>query len=257
MAEIDGEAVLFLDGDDGSPRTRWRDWSRRWTRDPRDRRLWRLSASSPRTGGRASAVQARAVPGGRHPGAAAGTEPVRQWRPHADPRRRGAPRRSASAATSRYGEDWEFWCRLALAGRFAMVPGTAPLLFVRRRGGSAMLRLASQPRALPARAWTRSSATPPLLARLGAARTAALRAAGGGGELLDHRPRTDPPRPPRRRAALAAPLRPRRGRAPGAPPLLAAAHVLPLLPARLRGPFRSYRSRVLTAGGRHRLIKAT
>jgi glycosyltransferase involved in cell wall biosynthesis len=36
-----------------------------------------------------------------------------------------------------YAEDWEFWLRLALQGRFASIGGS-PLLFVRRRVGSMM-----------------------------------------------------------------------------------------------------------------------
>jgi glycosyltransferase involved in cell wall biosynthesis len=38
-----------------------------------------------------------------------------------------------------YGEDWEYWTRLALLGEFAAVRSRAPLLFVRERPGSAML----------------------------------------------------------------------------------------------------------------------
>jgi glycosyltransferase involved in cell wall biosynthesis len=45
-----------------------------------------------------------------------------------------------------FGEDWEFWTRLALRGRFVAVGGP-PVLFVRRRTGSAMRRSASDPAA--------------------------------------------------------------------------------------------------------------
>jgi glycosyltransferase involved in cell wall biosynthesis len=37
----------------------------------------------------------------------------------------------------RFGEDWEYWVRLALVGRLAQVPGAAPLLFVRQRNAGA------------------------------------------------------------------------------------------------------------------------
>ena len=146
-----------------------------------------------------------------------------------------------------YGEDWEFWCRLALAGRFATVPGTAPLLFVRRRGGGALLRMASQPRAFRP-CMNAIFGNPALIARLGAARTAALRQQAEaencwiiGRELIRHGSRGEGlrwlrrsvrQRPSARRAAL-----------------LAAAHLLPLLPPGLRGPFRSYRGQLTPAAG--------
>lgn len=36
-----------------------------------------------------------------------------------------------------YGEDWEYWCRLALLGEFAAVRSARPALYVRERPGSA------------------------------------------------------------------------------------------------------------------------
>jgi glycosyltransferase involved in cell wall biosynthesis len=45
-----------------------------------------------------------------------------------------------------FGEDWEFWTRLALRGRFVAVGGP-PVLFVRRRTGSVMRRSAADPAA--------------------------------------------------------------------------------------------------------------
>jgi glycosyltransferase involved in cell wall biosynthesis len=44
-----------------------------------------------------------------------------------------------------YGEDWEYWTRLALLGHFVSVP--APVLFVRERLGSAYLSRATDPAA--------------------------------------------------------------------------------------------------------------
>ena len=68
----------------------------------------------------------------------------------------------------RYGEDWEYWVRLALRGPFQPVAGRAPLLFVRERDGSAYRRMARDPAAFaPAmaviasarvRAWVQSLA---------------------------------------------------------------------------------------------------
>jgi glycosyltransferase involved in cell wall biosynthesis len=46
-----------------------------------------------------------------------------------------------------YGEDWEYWTRLALLGEFVAVRSRAPLLFVRERPGSAMLTHATDPAA--------------------------------------------------------------------------------------------------------------
>jgi glycosyltransferase involved in cell wall biosynthesis len=45
----------------------------------------------------------------------------------------------------RYGEDWEYWTRLALLGDFVPAAGRAPLLAVRERPGSAYLRMATDP----------------------------------------------------------------------------------------------------------------
>jgi hypothetical protein len=46
-----------------------------------------------------------------------------------------------------YGEDWEYWTRLALLGEFVAVRSREPMLFVRERAGSAMLTLAADPAA--------------------------------------------------------------------------------------------------------------
>jgi hypothetical protein len=45
----------------------------------------------------------------------------------------------------RYGEDWEYWTRLARLGRFTAVSGPDPVLFVRERRGGAYDRMAAQP----------------------------------------------------------------------------------------------------------------
>jgi glycosyltransferase involved in cell wall biosynthesis len=138
-----------------------------------------------------------------------------------------------------YGEDWDFWCRLAAFGHFVAVPGTAPLLFVRQRHGGAVLRLASNPRTFGP-CMDAIFTNPTLIARLGPARLAALRrqaeAENGwiiGRELVRHGRRAEG-LPWLRRSFRARPSGKRAM-------LLAAAHALPLLPARLRGPFRRYR----------------
>lgn len=140
--------------------------------------------------------------------------------------------------TLRYGEDWECWIRLALQGPFAVVEGREPLLFVRERGGSAYRRMARDPAAFaPAMAaiWE----NPALAERLGAATAARIRRRAEaendwvvGKELLRHGARAEGLRV-LRGAALAAPSLKRLA-------LLAAAHSLPALPARLHGPFARY-----------------
>ncbi len=62
-------------------------------------------------------------------------------------------RRQAIAAAGdfdpalRYGEDWEYWTRLALQGAFVAIRTVKPLLFVRERVGSAYHSLATDPAA--------------------------------------------------------------------------------------------------------------
>jgi glycosyltransferase involved in cell wall biosynthesis len=138
----------------------------------------------------------------------------------------------------RYGEDWECWIRLALQGPFARVEGREPLLFVRERSGSAYRRMARDPAAFaPAMAaiWGNEA----LAARLGPARFARLKARAEaendwvvGKELIRHGAQAEGLA--RLRTAFSAAPCARRAA------LLAAAHLLPLLPGRLHGPFRRY-----------------
>ncbi len=156
--------------------------------------------------------------------------------------RRDAPStaRAAFGPGIAYGEDWEYWIRLALLGRFAAAPGPCPVLC---SSASARAAPICAWRATPIRsapAWTRSSPTPPSLARFGAARLAAIRRRAEaenrwivGRELVRHGRARRGPR-------LAAPLGGGESRASSARILLAAAHALPVLPRRLRGPFRAY-----------------
>ncbi len=44
-----------------------------------------------------------------------------------------------------FGEDWEYWTRLALLGEFAAVASRRPVLFVRERAGSACRTMAADP----------------------------------------------------------------------------------------------------------------
>jgi glycosyltransferase involved in cell wall biosynthesis len=76
------------------------------------------------------------------------------------------------STTLSYGEDWEFWLRLALQGPFAAISGT-PALFVRRRAGSKMHGGATLPQTYrPVLEAIRSN--PGIAARLGIRRFARL-----------------------------------------------------------------------------------
>jgi glycosyltransferase involved in cell wall biosynthesis len=136
-----------------------------------------------------------------------------------------------------YGEDWEFWVRLALRGPFAAVLGTAPVLFVRVRTG-AYWRLAQDPDAFTP-CMEAIFGNPALLARFGAEPLAAIRLRTEaenewivGREQIRHG----------RGASGLARLRRsvRRHVTLRRAMLLATAHASPLLPAAWRGPFRPY-----------------
>jgi glycosyltransferase involved in cell wall biosynthesis len=153
-------------------------------------------------------------------------------------RREAVRRAGAFLPHLRYGEDWEYWVRLALQGPFAVAPGPEPVLFLRERAGSAYRRMARDPEAF-APAMAAIFGNPQLAERLGAKRAAALRRRSEaerdwivGRELIRHGEREAGLR--RLRASVAARPSPKRAL------LLAAAHGLPLLPPRLRGPFARY-----------------
>ena len=138
----------------------------------------------------------------------------------------------------RFGEDWEYWCRLALQGTIAVVPGDAPLLFVRQRSTGAYLRMANDPDAFGP--CTRAIfENPGLIRQVDPGRLARLRAATEaetgwivGRELIRHG-KTGPGlgwlrRSFRRRPSVKRAV------------LLVLAHLLPVVPLRLNGPFRRY-----------------
>ncbi len=153
-------------------------------------------------------------------------------------------RASAIAAVGKFrddlcfGEDWEYWCRLALHGTIAVVPGDAPLLFVRQRSTGAYLRMATDPDAFGP--CTRAIfENPGLIRQVAPARLVRLRAATEaetgwivGRELLRHG-RAAPGLGWLRRSF-------RRRPSPKRAVLLVLAHLLPVMPLRLNGPFRRY-----------------
>lgn len=96
-----------------------------------------------------------------------------------------------------YGEDWDYWTRVALLGEFVAVRHPEPLLFVRERAGSAYLSGATDPAAYRP-AMDAIYANPAIVDRLGAARLAVLwgkaeaeTAWSVGRELIRHGRRRD------------------------------------------------------------------
>ena len=155
-------------------------------------------------------------------------------------RREAVLRAGPFLAHLRYGEDWEYWIRLAMQGPFAAVPGNEPLLFVRERQGSAYHRMARDPAAF-APAMAAIFGNPALAERLGTDQLDTLRQRCEaenswimGRELIRHGQRAAGLE--RLRASVRAAPSPKRAL------LLAAAHALPVLPRPLHGPFAVYPS---------------
>jgi hypothetical protein len=138
-----------------------------------------------------------------------------------------------------YGEDWEFWVRIALQGPFAATRGRAPVLFVRQLAAGTYRRLASHPEAF-APCMDAIFGNPALLARFDPPQLAAIRRCTEaenqwiiGRELIRDGNHAHGKTWLRRSV--------RASRTPKRAALLAVAHMLPLLPPGLRGPFRPYR----------------
>jgi hypothetical protein len=96
-----------------------------------------------------------------------------------------------------YGEDWEYWTRLALQGEFAAVRSRAPLVFVREREGSAYRSNSTDPSAYRP-AIDAIHRNPAITIRLGSSRMTDLRrraeaetAWAVGRELIRHGHRRD------------------------------------------------------------------
>ena len=154
--------------------------------------------------------------------------------------RRAAARRAGPfRADIAYGEDWEFFARLALLGPFAFVPTREPLLFVRSRAEGAYRRLAADPAAFTP-CMEAVFGNPDLVARFGPGRLRTIRRRTEaenawiiGRECIRHG-RAAEGRRWLARSVTAAP-------SPRRVALLAAACLLPALPPSWRGPFRTYR----------------
>jgi glycosyltransferase involved in cell wall biosynthesis len=139
LAEVGGDAVLFLDADD-------------WLAPDALARMAAALEAAPDAAavwGRFALMAGTAEPGDR---------PLRVVRPrlpandavtallignrfanggHVLIRRCAAARAGRFNTRLHFAEDWEYWVRLALVGRFAPVPGGAPLLHVRQRQAGA------------------------------------------------------------------------------------------------------------------------
>jgi glycosyltransferase involved in cell wall biosynthesis len=137
-----------------------------------------------------------------------------------------------------YGEDWEFWIRIALRGPFIAARGRMPVLFVRPQPGGAYNRLAADPAAFTP-CMDAIFSIPALLARFGPQRLAAIRRHSEaennwiiGRELIRHGRQHEGL--VRLRCSVRAAFSVKRAA------LFAVAHALPLLPPAWRGPFRPY-----------------
>ena len=139
-----------------------------------------------------------------------------------------------------FGEDWEYWCRLALCGTIDVVEGAEPLLFVRQRSSGAYLRMATDAQSF-ASCTNAIFDNPQLRRRYGPATLSRLRTGTEaeidwivGRESIRHgqswRGLVRLWRSFRKRPSL------KRG------VLVALAHASPVLPSRLAGPFRQYRA---------------
>ena len=153
--------------------------------------------------------------------------------------RRGACTLAGGFNTAlRFGEDWEFLVRIAALGPFVAAPGPNPVLFVRAHPAGAYRRLATDLAAHQA-CLAAIFALPELRARFSPLHRAMLRRQANaevrwiiGREMI----RAGDARAglPWLRDAV------RRRPTPKRAALLAAAHLLSLLPERLHGPFQTY-----------------
>jgi hypothetical protein len=170
LAAVTGEAILFLDADD-------------WLAPDALTVLSQRLADCPRAVAAASGF-ARVSPGGAVRPAA--PPPCGSLLPrllvrnlfanggHLLIRRRAIERAGGFDTALSYGEDWEYWTRLALQGEFVSTHTRKPLLFVRERACGVCRRMAADAaRFAPSMAAVYGN--PAIVARFGAGRLSRLR----------------------------------------------------------------------------------
>jgi glycosyltransferase involved in cell wall biosynthesis len=242
MADADGDALLFLDADDWLAPSALADLSTTLDAAPEA-----VAAVGPYARMDTFQEPPHQPPARRHPAAPAPPRDLlarlvvqNQFANggHVLIRRTAARRAGTFRPGVIYGEDWDYFVRLALQGPFAFVPTRAPLLLVRSRADGAYRRLAADPSAF-APCMAAIFGNPDLEARFGPTRLAALRRLAEAenawiiGRELVRQGRAGEGRRWLTRAVAAAPSLRRMA-------LLAAARALPLLPQAWRGPFRAY-----------------
>lgn len=234
LRHVDGDAVLFLDGDD-------------WLAPDALERLARTLDASPWA---IAAVGAYArVDAAGHAHAPVKPAEGALLRPllvrnrfinggHVLLRRDGLTTAGGFRTDLSFGEDWEFWVRVAMQGEFAAVRGGDPTLFALDRAGGAYRKLAADPDAFMT-CLSAIHTNPDLIGHLDAADRDQLRRRAEseaywvlGREMIRHGVRPNA-WPWLFRSATACPTT--RGFA-----RLAASVLLPGLPSSWRGPFRPY-----------------
>jgi len=234
LRQVDGDAILFLDADD-------------WLAPDALERLSATLEDSPWASGAVGAY-ARVGPDGRagRPVAAASGDLLRPLLVrnrfinggHVLLRRHAVEAAGTFRTDLSFGEDWEYWIRVAQIGEFAAVRGTEPTLFALERATGAYRSLAGDPAAFM-KCLDTIHANPGLAARLAEPERHRLRRRAEaeaywvlGREMVRHGFRPESWRW-LLRSALVCPTT--RGLA-----RLVASGLAPGLPPSWRGPFRPY-----------------
>lgn len=234
LNQVDGEAVLFLDADD-------------WLAPDALERLAAALASDPRAVGAVGAYVRVGVDGQTSGLVAPASGGL--LRPllirnrfinggHVLLRRTAVTAAGGFRTDLSFGEDWEYWVRVALGGAFVAVPGRAPTLFALDRAGGAYRRLAADPASF-IKCLDAIHANPGLIGHLSKAERNRLRRMGEaeaywvlGREMIRHGPRPEAWRWLLRSAAIHPTMR-------GVIRLVTSG-LVPGLPPSWRGPFRPY-----------------
>jgi hypothetical protein len=179
LAEVAGDAVLFLDADDWLAPDALARMAAALRAHPKAAAVWgrfALMAGTAEPGDRPRRVVRPRLPAADAvPALLVGNRFANGG--HVLVRRCAAAQAGRFNTRLRFAEDWEFFVRLALVGPLMPVPGAAPLLFVRQRAGGAYLRHVTDLGAFLPAALTIFH-NPDVQARFPARRLAALHRAG-------------------------------------------------------------------------------